>query len=150
MILVVKCEGFWLADVGYGNGFIEPLQLDQLQPQRQGHRVFRCIPKDGKTIVQELNEGVWNSWYIFTKDPKTVADFEDRNRYHQTSEQSVFFRKRICMIARSDETVELIGNVLTRTTRLRKHTMTVQEEAIPLLLKTEFGISSSFLYENKS
>ncbi|MBS0650538.1 MAG: arylamine N-acetyltransferase [Verrucomicrobia bacterium] len=117
MVLAVMLEDLWLVDVGYGNGFIYPLLLDNPEPQQQGHRTFRSVLQDGEYIIQELDGKKWTSWYVFTRGPKTVADFEERNYFHQTHEESVFYKKRICMIARHDETVELIGNALTRRIR---------------------------------
>ncbi|MGE0671375.1 MAG: arylamine N-acetyltransferase, partial [Parachlamydiales bacterium] len=140
MVLAVKLEGLWLVDVGYGNGFIYPLLLDDTQAQEQGHRIFRSVHRNGEYLIQEIEGKEWTSWYVFTREPKTVADFEERNHFHQTSERSVFFKKRICMIARHDETVELIGNALTRRIPSGHHLSMVQEKDIPLLLKNEFGL----------
>lgn len=140
MVLLVKLEESWLVDVGYGNGFTEPLLLESHEPQQQGHRIFRCLQEQDKFIVQERMEGVWEPWYVFAKRPKEIADFEGRNAFHQTSRDSVFFGKRICMIARKHETIELSGNQLIRRGPLGKQIETVQEEKISLLLQIEFGI----------
>jgi N-hydroxyarylamine O-acetyltransferase len=140
MVLIVKLEEPWLVDVGYGNGFTQPLLLECHEPQVQGHRTFRCLQDKGKFIVQERLEGVWEPWYVFTQEPKEIADFEGRNAFHQTSRDSVFFGKRICMLARGQETIELSGNQLIRRSPSEKRVETVLEEEIPHLLKTEFGI----------
>lgn len=140
MVLAVKLEGLWLVDVGYGNGFIYPLLLDNHEPQQQGHRIFRSVHRNGEYLIQEIEGKEWTSWYVFTRAPKTVADFEERNHFHQTSERSVFFKKRICMIAHGDERIELVGNALTRRTSSEHHLSVVQEDDIPLLLKNKFGI----------
>lgn len=140
MILIVKLEELWLIDVGYGNGFTSPLLLNHSQPQQQGSRIFRCLHVNGEYIVQELNEGRWKSWYVFKTDSKRIADFEERNCFHQTCEESVFFGKRICMIASGDETIELVGNVLTKKTASKKIIRIVPEEEIFHILKIEFGI----------
>ena len=124
----------------YGNGFTSPLLLKHSQPQQQGNRIFRCLHVNGEHIVQELNEGRWKSWYAFKMNFKRIADFEERNRFHQTCEESVFFGKRICMIAYGDKTMELVGNVLTKKTASKKIIRIVPEEEIPHLVKIEFGI----------
>ena len=140
MVLIVKLEEPWLVDVGYGNGFTEPLLLESREPQQQGHRTFRCLQKRGQFIVQERVEGVWEPWYVFAQEPKEIADFEGRNAFHQTSQDSVFFGKRICMLARGNETIELIGNQLIRRSPSGKRMEIIQEKEIPLLLQMEFGI----------
>ena len=140
MVLVVRLEELWLVDVGYGNGFTEPLSLESREPQQQGHRTFRCLQETGKFIVQERVEGVWEPWYAFAQESKEIADFEGRNAFHQTSRDSVFFGKRICMLARENETIELIGNQLIRRSPSEKRIERVQEEDISSLLQMEFGI----------
>lgn len=118
MVLIVKLEQFWLVDVGYGNGFLVPLLLKNSQTQKQNNRSYRVVHRNSKHVVEEMNNGTWQSWYAFTKEPKQIRDFEDRNRFHQTDRDSVFFEKRICMIMREDESIELNGNQLIRKTSL--------------------------------
>jgi len=141
MVLTVQLKGLWLVDVGYGNGFIEPLSLDESGIQEQGYRTFRCLYEEGKFIVQESCSGIWVPWYIFTRTTKTVEDFEVRNQFHQTNRESIFFGKRICMIPKKDgEMVELLGNILIRTTPSGVRRTAIQEKDIPELLQAEFGI----------
>lgn len=149
MVLIVKLNGFWLVDVGYGNGFAEPLFLDRPEMQKQGDRVFRCLDENSRYIVQEKEHGSWISWYALTKAAKTIEDFEERNWFHQTNRESVFFGKRICMLAKGDETIELLGNVLVRKTSSGIKRTIIEEKDISQILQTEFGIQigeSSTLY----
>ena len=144
MVLAVKLEHLWLTDVGYGNGFLEPLLLEDSPIQKQGNRSYQCASRNSKYVIEEMRNGVWRPWYVFAKEPKQVDDFEGRNRFHQTSRESVFFEKRISMIMRGDELIELYGNQLTRTTSSRTFITKIKEEEIPCLLQVEFGIKLSF------
>ena len=45
------------------------------------------------------------------------------------------------MVAHRDETIELNGNTFIRLSRTKKYAKIIPEEEIPMLLKTEFGIS---------
>ncbi len=142
MVLIVKLEKRWIADVGYGNGFLEPLLLDHPHPQIQGHRTFRCIHSDSSYIVQEQIGMIWHPLYIFTLQEKNLSDFEERNQFHQTNPSSVFFGKRICMVANSNESLELVGNKFIRTIGAQSETEThfIPEQEIADLLKSAFGI----------
>jgi len=50
MTLVVTLEDRWLADVGFGDSFREPLLLDEREPQVQGDDAFR-IEETGTHLV---------------------------------------------------------------------------------------------------
>src|SRR5918911_3762110 len=44
MALLVTLEERWLADVGFGDSFVEPLLLDERGEQRQGPPAYRILP----------------------------------------------------------------------------------------------------------
>jgi N-hydroxyarylamine O-acetyltransferase len=143
MVLVVELENPWLVDVGYGNGFLEPLLIESSQTQKQGDRFYQCIRQGSRYVIEEMSSGIWQPWYAFTKESKQMSDFEDRNYFHQTSRESIFFEKRISMIMQEDETVELKGNQLTRKTSAGTFITMIEEEKILELLQREFGIKIS-------
>lgn len=143
MAIVVRLEREWLVDVGYGNGFISPLLLNDPNPQIQGHRSFQCIYQDGKYRVQEFQKNCWRPWYAFTLEPMKVVDFEDRNYFHQTNKESVFYGKRICMLVNERDSLELIGNTLIKISAASTQKIIVREEDIPQLLANEFSIQKN-------
>ncbi|HEY3230586.1 MAG TPA: arylamine N-acetyltransferase, partial [Roseiflexaceae bacterium] len=87
----------WLADVGFGDSFREPLRFDELGEQRQGERGYR-IAREGEylTLMQCEGDGDWEAQYRFTLQPRRIAEFAGMCRYHQTSPESSFTRKRVC------------------------------------------------------
>src|SRR5918996_1064044 len=50
MTLLVTLEERWLADVGFGDSFVEPLLLDERGEQAQGRHAYRVTP-DGDYLV---------------------------------------------------------------------------------------------------
>src|SRR5215831_13919573 len=54
MTLLVETEQRWLADVGFGDSFLEPLLLDESGPQFQDGRTFRIAPADGSLLLAML------------------------------------------------------------------------------------------------
>jgi N-hydroxyarylamine O-acetyltransferase len=95
----------WLADVGFGDSFREPLRLDERGVQEQDDLYglppsrYR-ISDDGETLTYWRAEASgWLPQYNFSLKPYTLADFQAGCDYHQSSPASTFTRRRICSIA---------------------------------------------------
>jgi N-hydroxyarylamine O-acetyltransferase len=97
MTLLVNLEERWLADVGFGDSFVEPLRLDERGEQRQGAGTFRIEGEGDRLILSKRDEGGdWVAQYRFTLMPHAYADYAEMCRYHQTSPESHFTQGRIC------------------------------------------------------
>jgi N-hydroxyarylamine O-acetyltransferase len=108
MTLMVTLDERWLADVGFGDSFVEPLLLDERGEQRQGGRAYKIVPDDDRLILmRHENEGEWKAQYRFTLKPYEYADYAEMCRYHQTSPQSHFTQNRICSRATVEGRVTL-------------------------------------------
>ena len=141
MTLMVKLEETWLVDVGFGDSFLEPLNMDNSTEQIQGPESFRIVAEDQYLVVQRQYEHEWKKEYRFTLQPYKYADFEEMCRYHQTSPQSHFTQKRICSLATSDGRITLsdMRFIVTSDGVREERTLTDQEEYDEILLK-QFGI----------
>lgn len=112
LLLGVKIQERWIADVGVGNGgYLFPEPLDSVH-QQSGYRFF---PRENGYVLQDpICNGLWRNHYFFVPKPETsLTVFEERNRYHQTSHESVMKRKRICSKPTLFGSVDLIDRVLT-------------------------------------
>jgi len=89
----------WLADVGFGDSFLEPLQLQPNLEQPQIGRVYRITEIEGALHMQVKADHTWKSQYSFTPLPRHLSDFAPMCHYHQTSPDSHFTRQRICSLA---------------------------------------------------
>lgn len=49
-------------------------------------------------IMQQGSGEQWEAQYRFTLQPRQLADFTERCRYHQTSPESHFTQQRICSL----------------------------------------------------
>jgi N-hydroxyarylamine O-acetyltransferase len=108
LTLRVDLDEPWLADVGFGDSFLEPLRLRTGIEQPQGRRTFRIIDSDNSLHV-EVREpgGTWTQEYLFTLIPRQLRDFAEMCHYHQTSPESPFTRKRVCSRATADGRITL-------------------------------------------
>jgi len=92
-------HGPWLADVGFGDSFLDPLRLEPGLEQRQISRVYRLMEAGGRFSVEAMlgdDKAEWKRQYSFTLQPRQLSEFEGMCAYQQTSPESHFTRERIC------------------------------------------------------
>jgi N-hydroxyarylamine O-acetyltransferase len=132
----------WLADVGFGDSFNEPLLLDERNEQRQGNRAYRIdLLNDHYLLIQQENDGDWKPEYRFNLTAYEYTDYEAMCRYHQTSPQSHFTRARICTRTTPAGRITLSGLRFIATTGGEREERTLADEsAYQLLLRDQFGI----------
>lgn len=142
MTLMVTLEERWLADVGFGEGFMEPLRLNERGEQPQGPRSYRLQPDDDNLILsQREGEGAWQPQYRFSLQPYTYADFGAMCHFHQTSPESHFTQKRVCSRATPDGRVTLSGTRFITITHGERHEQELSDEAaVAEALRTHFGV----------
>lgn len=143
MALAVTLEERWLADVGFGDSFLEPLRLDERGEQVQGRRAFR-LGEDGARLVlsRRAGAGAWEPQYRFDLEPHVYADYAEMCRHHQTSPESHFTRGRICSRATERGRVTLSGLRLIETDadgRRDERTLSGEEE-YAAALREHFGV----------
>jgi N-hydroxyarylamine O-acetyltransferase len=102
LTLMVQLEDRWLADVGFGDSFREPLLLDERGEQVQNDDAYRLVDADDFVVVERRKADEWKPEYRFTLEPHAYADFADMCHYHQTSPESIFTRRRACTLATED------------------------------------------------
>jgi N-hydroxyarylamine O-acetyltransferase len=145
MALMVTINERWLADVGFGDSFREPLLIDKTGEQRQGERAYRIDPDGGYLVLMQRDGGAgaaWKAQFRFTLQPYEYSDYEEMCRYHQTSPQSHFTRGRICSRATPDGRVTLgeMRLIITRNGEREERELTDEEE-YAATLRERFGIT---------
>ena len=85
----------WLADVGFGDSFLLPLDLDERAPQRDPAGLFRVEDGDEWQMLVQRGEA-WFPEYRFTLAPQPLEAFAEMCAWQQTSPQSSFTKRRIC------------------------------------------------------
>jgi N-hydroxyarylamine O-acetyltransferase len=137
LTLKVDLEAPWLADVGFGDSFREPLKLREAE--QNGYR----LSTDGKcwTLLRHGADKGWREQYRFTLQPRSLPDFADMCLYHQTSPESHFTHNRLCTRATPDGRITLTGLrfIVTEGGERTEHTLSNKQEYV-LLLREKFGI----------
>jgi N-hydroxyarylamine O-acetyltransferase len=147
LALLVQCpaqidSSRWLADVGWGDSFTEPLPLDETGDHEQGLRAYRLEKLDGYRLLWQRNyDGTWEKQYRFSLQPREFADFEAMCRYHQTSPESHFTRGRICTLATEYGRISLSESLLITTENgKRQERVILCEHEYQSIFEGQFGI----------
>jgi len=142
MTLLVRLDERWLADVGFGDSFEQPLRLDYRGEQPQGRRSYDIVEADGAFIVRQKEPGEdWKSQYRFSLQPHEYADYEERCLFQQTSPQSHFTQGRICTLATETGRITLSELRFITTTNGEKEERALADETeYAALLRERFGV----------
>lgn len=141
-LLVTVGEDRYLADVGFGDLFMDPLPLRVDEPLVDNGRTFRFHHDgSGQLVLKRTNGRGDVPVYRFSTDDHPFADFAPMCRHHQTSPHSHFTQRTVVSLARDDGRVTLTERrtILTRngSREERSHDETGFREA----LWTHFGMT---------
>uniref|UniRef100_A0A2D4MK10 arylamine N-acetyltransferase n=1 Tax=Micrurus spixii TaxID=129469 RepID=A0A2D4MK10_9SAUR len=144
LIILVDLDGQqFLCDVGFGEGFLEPLELKPEVEQAQKGGIF-WLSLEEVTWVLECRKIAGERerfLYKFTLEEKQLEDFSDMCLYHQTSPCSIFTCKSFCSLHKADGgRVTYMGQRLIFTTGKDRTETVLQDSEIPTVLFDQFGI----------
>lgn len=142
LTLKVDLDEPWLADVGFGDSFLQPLRLTPSIEQADPAGTFRLTRIDERPQLEKLiPDGRWHCQYSFTLQPRNLADFAAMCHYHQTSPESHFTQNRICTRATPDGRLTLSEMKLIVTNQgQREEKILASEEEWLSTLHNQFGI----------
>jgi len=142
MALLVTLEQRWLADVGFGDSFVEPLLLDERDAQVQRERAYRLVADGERMIMERADNGKdWKPQYRFTLQPFQYSDYAEMCEYHQTSPESPFTTSRICSRLTPRGRISLTGtSLITTESGERDERAVAAQKEYEELLREHFGI----------
>lgn len=142
LALRVDLEQTWLADVGFGDCFLEPLVLQPEIEQKQEVGIFRIIETLASLAVERQQPDLsWKAEYRFTLTPRTLQDFTAMCHFHQTSPDSHFTQNRICSLVVPNGRITLADSKLITTKNgIRQERILASEEERRAVLEQCFGI----------
>ena len=143
LTLRIDLEESWLADVGFGDNFLEPLRpiTDSEQPDPAGTFRFTQVGERWRFEIRQPG-GSWRLQYDFSLQPRQLFEFAGMCHYHQTSPDSHFTRNRVCSLATPNGRVTLSGMRLVTTSNGRKEeTLLSTDAAWHSALRDHFGIA---------
>ena len=142
LVQAPEAPGAWLADVGFGDSFREPLRFVEGQEHAEGERAYRIARADEYHILEQReSDGAWQPQYRFTLQPRQFAEFEAMCRYQQTSPESSFTRRRVCTRATPEGRITLSdARLIVTHGGERTETTLPDERAFAAALHEHFGI----------
>lgn len=141
-IVIVDGEE-WLADVGFGDGFIYPLRLvmEEAQPQRGVTYALREEEERTIRLDKSTDGDSFICQYTFSLRPVQLEEFQPMCRFHQTSPHSIFTQRRLCTLPNERGRHTIAGDELITTVDGVKTTRPLRDEAeFHELLRSVFGI----------
>ena len=142
LTLLVDVAEPWLADVGFGDSFLEPLRLKPECEQRDPGGAFRLM-QDGNRWQLHRAETVanWKPQYSFSLQSRRLEEFMGMCHYHQTSPDSSFTQNRICSRATPEGRITLseMKLIVTRNGQREERSL-VSEAERSAVLEEQFGI----------
>ena len=133
----------WLADVGFGDSFVEPLNFDDRGEQTQRLGTYRLDETaDGFVVWRKKYDGSWERQYFFDIEPRIFPqEYEAGCLYHQTSPLTSFTQGSVISRATEDGRISLDNNYLTVTSNGTRAKQAVKsQDEYDRLLKEYFGV----------
>ncbi len=143
MLLLVRVGGErWIADVGFGDSFLEPLRLDTTEPQFDRGLEYQIVREKDDYLLLRREDGRLERKFIFNLVPHVFGDYAGMCVYHQTSPHSTFTYRRVCSKATPGGRITLTGTALVVTEEgKRTETEVTSDEQFERFLRVHFGIA---------
>ncbi len=129
-----------LADVGFGEAFLDPIPLRDGFERWEGRKRVGLSEADGTwTYWEDRSEG-WRPQYVFTLEPRSPADFAARHAWQQTSAESHFTQSQVVSLATPTGRVTLSGQRLIATEGGVREERELDDAGAGRTLRERFGI----------
>lgn len=139
LVLLVMLDRPYLADVGFGDGFLDPLPLVPGR-YRQGFLEFVLERREDRWVLHNHPAGSAPS-FDFGLEPWRLEDFSARSEELQTSPDSAFVQKTVCQRHTRHGLATLRGAVLRTLTSAGGTERTVATaEEYDRVLRRIFGL----------
>ena len=144
MALRVALEDEWLADVGFGDSFIEPISMNESVTTSDPTGEYKVARDGGHKLMCRKTaapDAAWKPQYRFSLAPRELPDYEEMCVYQQTSPESYFTRQRICSLATEAGRITLSDlKLITTTNGVREERLLDGEAEFNSVLADQFGI----------
>lgn len=147
LILVRIHEQDWIADVGFGDFSMHPLEfsINRYLKDRNGEFLIESLG-DGYFGVSRFSHTEQRNVpeYMFSPQPRHLADFVGMCDYHQTSPESIFTRRKVCSISTPTGRITLTGEKLIVTDRGKRDEWAITNgEEFHSALARYFGLNGA-------
>jgi N-hydroxyarylamine O-acetyltransferase len=144
LALRVDLDQPYLADVGFGDAFLEPLRLVAGIEQNDPRKTFLLTQEGADWLIRERTPGgTWKPLYLFNLLPRGLEDFIEMCRYHQHSPESHFTQGTVCSIATVAGRLTISGDRFIETREGHRNERLIQNELeLRTLLAEHFRVTN--------
>jgi N-hydroxyarylamine O-acetyltransferase len=142
MAIIIRLDGKNLiADVGFGDLFIEPVEIKS-EIQFDGRNYFRIDEEEDEYAIYMSPDNVhFHKKYTFTPEETSVSLFQPSCFEKQVSPESHFVKNTICTLLTDEGRITVYNDKFTETTGDQKTQSTIHgDDELRAILKTRFGI----------
>lgn len=144
LAIVVDLDGRWLLDVGFGDLFIEPIQIRPglIQADRDNDYLLEETgPEAFCLLASRRAEDDFTPKYRFKLTPRRIEDFAAQCHYKQTSPASHFVKNFICTLPTQEGRKTVKNGVFTIRRGGEKEKRVLRDEAeLRAVLGEHFGL----------
>jgi N-hydroxyarylamine O-acetyltransferase len=141
LVLTIELKERWIADVGFGDSFLEPLPLDSEEEHVELDGAYRLIGSGSKKTLERRREFGWQPQYFFSLTSRQLVEFSTMCQRHQISPDSVFTQNTVCSVATPDGRITLSnGRLITTVGEQFEERKVTAEADYRSLLQDHFGI----------
>lgn len=138
LCLAVDLDEPWLADVGFGASFDEPLRLVPGVDQEDPAGTFRIESRDDGWLDLLMNG---EPQYRFSREPRALADFASGCAYNQSSPDSHFTQNTVCTLRTESGRVTVYSRTLVETIDGERSEQELEPDALRAVFRDHFGIA---------
>jgi N-hydroxyarylamine O-acetyltransferase len=130
MLLLVQTDKQFIADVGYGDLFMHPLELKENTIQSDGRNYFKIEKYDGEDYVVSMSADMelFQKKYTFKLSACSTSDFLGICYDKQTNPDSYFVKNTICTKATPAGRVTLFNDKLIEKINDEKREITIKDD----------------------
>jgi len=143
LLLLVEYDGcLFISDVGFGDSFISPIELDS-EPAEQLGYLYKATYKKEKYILYRKKIGEkWLPQYIFSLTPHKIEAFNEMCEFQQTSSESSFTQKSVCSIATKSGRLTISnGKFIETTNGIRSEKSIASSKHYQQILQQNFAMT---------
>ncbi|WP_179194783.1 arylamine N-acetyltransferase [Bacillus sp. EAC] len=115
-------EENYLADVGVGGGFLEPILLRNGFEYSDSNGSYRVIENSDSIFTLQKFDETWKDLLLISTETTELHLFEDQFLYYQTSKDTIFTQNKIVNLLTEDGRISLSDHQLKIT---KNHTISV-------------------------
>jgi N-hydroxyarylamine O-acetyltransferase len=143
MAIRVKLGSDWLLDVGYGDLFINPIEIKPDVIQHDGSNYFQIkdLGEGAYSLLMSATGANFKERYVFNITEVALEKFKPQCQLKQTSEDSHFVKNLICTQPNENGRKTIFNHKFLERTKSERHFSTFETEIdLVKCLKEEFGI----------